>query len=137
MGTGHESAIRTWLREHGWPHADRRTQNGAADLGDLRLSERVPFVIEAKTAKRTTERATLGTFVKELQAEVENDKAEAGAVIFKKVGTTDVGEYYAIMPVKYLNVLLEKAYGESMQEPLVVKRIVGRRVVTQTIPPTS
>lgn len=137
LGTQHESAIRDWLREHGWPFADRRTQNGANDLGDLRLSERIPFVVEAKTAKSTTDRASLGSFVKELVAEVHNDRAEAGAVIFKKQGTTDVGEYYAIMPVKYLNVLLEKAYGEQVQEPLVVRRVVGRRTVSQTIPPTS
>lgn len=136
MGTAHESAIKLWLQAHGWPYADRRRLNGAADLGDLQLSERIPFIIEAKTAKKTTERATLGTFVKELEAEVINSKSEAGAVVFKKVGTTDVGEFYALMPVKYLNVLLEKCYGESMQEPLVVKRVIGRRVVSQTIPPT-
>ena len=52
MGTEHESKIKAWLREHGWPYADRRTQNGAADLGDLVLSERIPFIIEAKTAKK-------------------------------------------------------------------------------------
>lgn len=135
MGTEHETKIKQWLREHGWPYADRRPQNGAADVGDLHLSERIPFVVEAKTAKRTTDRATLGTFVKELEVEVANAKAEAGAVIFKKVGTTDVGEYYAIMPVKYLNTLLEKCYGESLAQPITVNRIVGRRVVSQTIPP--
>lgn len=136
MGTEHETKIKLWLREHGWPYADRKTQAGANDEGDLRLSERIPFVVEAKTARSTTDRASLGTFVKELEAEVINSKSEAGAVIFKKKGTTDVGEYYAIMPVKYLNTLLEKAYGESLREPLVVRRVVGRRVVTQTIPPT-
>lgn len=136
MGTEHESKIKAWLREHGWPYADRRTQNGAADLGDLVLSERIPFIIEAKTAKKTTERATLGTFVSELKAEVGNSKSDAGAVVFKKVGTTDVGEYYAIMPVNYLNHLLKLAYGEKA-EPITVKRVVGRRVVTQTIPPTG
>ena len=112
MGTSHESSIRTWLREHGWPYADRRAQNGSADLGDLRLSERIPFVVEAKTAKSTTDRASLGTFVKELTTEVDNAGAESGAVVFKKKGTTDVGEFYAILPVKYLNILLKRAYGE-------------------------
>lgn len=125
LGTQHESAIRDWLRSHGWPFADRRAQSGAHDLGDIRLSERIPFVVEAKAAKSTTDRASLGSFVKELVAEVNNDRAEAGAVIFKKQGTTDVGEYYAIMPVKYLNVLLEKAYGEQVSEPLIVRRIIG------------
>lgn len=139
FGTEHESRVRTWLRGHGWPYADRRPKNGAKDLGDLRLSERIKFVIEAKNAKSTTDKAAIGSMVKELEVEVANDQAEAGAVILKRRGTTDVGEYYAIMPVKYLNTLLLKAYGEEPPPvlPREIKRIVGRRVITQTIPPTS
>lgn len=113
MGTTHETAIVTWLRDHGWPWADKKRQAGAQDRGDVQVSERIPFVIEAKTAKSTTDRASLGTFVKELVVEVDNAGAESGAVVFKKKGTTDVGEFYAILPVKYLNVLLKRAYGGS------------------------
>lgn len=112
LGTSHETAIKTWLRGNGWPYADRRTLAGASDEGDLRLSERVPFTIEAKTAKSTTDKASLGAFMKELVAEVENSESESGAVILKKRGTTDVGEYYAIMPVWMLNILLQRAYQE-------------------------
>lgn len=111
MGTSHETAIKEWLRKNGWPYAERKTLAGAADEGDIRLSERVPFVIEAKTAKSTTDRAAIGSFVKELEAEVVNSGSESGAVILKKRGTTDVGQYYAIMPVHMLNVILSKAYG--------------------------
>lgn len=113
IGTQHETDIKSWLNANGWPYADRRALSGAADKGDLRLSERIPFVIEAKSAKSTTDRASLGTFVSELEAEVENAQAESGAVIFKKRGTTDVGKYYAILPVWMLNVLLTRAYGGS------------------------
>jgi len=113
LGTAHETAIKEWFQKNGWPYSDRKTQAGSNDKGDLRLSERVPFVVEAKTAKSTTDRASLGTFVKELEAEVQNANAESGAVIFKKKGTTDVGEYYAIMPVWMLNVILQKAYPET------------------------
>jgi len=110
MGTSHESAIVNWLKEHGWPWASRKTLAGAADEGDIRLSERIPFVIEAKTSKSTTDRAAIGTWLKELEAEVDNSGSESGAVIHKRRGTTDVGEYIVMMPVKYLNVLLNKAY---------------------------
>lgn len=113
LGTKNETAIKEWLRNNGWPYADRKVLAGAADEGDLRLSERIPFVIEAKTAKSTTDRASLGTFVKELEAEVKNAEAECGAVIFKRKGTTDIGNYYAIMPVYMLNELLKKAYPQS------------------------
>lgn len=111
LGTQNETAIKEWLRANGWPYADRKVLAGANDEGDIRLSERIPFVIEAKTAKSTTDRASLGTFVRELEVEVANADAECGAVIFKKKGTTNVGDYYAIMPVHMLNELLKRAFG--------------------------
>ena len=113
LGTKHESDIVNWFKAHGWRWAHRRTLKGSSDEGDVCLSERIPFTIEAKTAKKTTDRAALGSFVSELKAEVEAVGDEAGAVVFKKRGTTDVGEYYAIMPVSYLNTLLTRAYGED------------------------
>lgn len=113
LGTKHETDIKTWLRENGWPYADRLTQEGSADRGDLRLSEIIPFIIEAKTAFGKTDRAAIGTWVKELEAEVRNYGASGGAVCHKKKGTTDVGEFYAILPMKYLNALLTMAFGQQ------------------------
>jgi N-dimethylarginine dimethylaminohydrolase len=128
-----ETAIKKWLREHGWPFAHRRTQQGSADEGDLCLSERIPFTIEAKNSRKTTDRAAIGTWLKELETEVTNVGDEAGAVIHKRRGTTDVGESIVIMPLKYLNVLLTRAYGSSEISPqLSPKR---RRVIPRSDPP--
>ena len=113
MGTKHESDIVRWLKAHGWRWAHRRTQKGSADEGDVCLSERIPFTIEGKNSKRSTDRAAIGTWLRELEAEVNAVGDEAGAVIHKRRGTTDVGEYVVIMPVKYLNHLLTAAYGEG------------------------
>lgn len=113
MGTAHETAVVSWLKDHGWPWARRRTQKGGKDEGDVCLSERIPFTIEAKTSRRTTERVAIGTWMKELEDEVKNSGDVAGAVIFKRRGTTDVGEYHALMPVKYLNVLLNGTFGDA------------------------
>lgn len=124
IGTQHETDIVGWLRAHGWKWAHRRTQKGSADEGDLCLSERIPFTIEAKTSRKTTERAAIGTWVRELEAEVEAVGDLAGAVVFKRRGTTDVGEYIAIMPVKYLNLLLEGNFGEDR----VSSKKIGKRV---------
>ena len=126
LGTKLETEIKTWLRAHGWRWADRIPRRGSADEGDVRLSERVPFIIEAKSAKRTTDRAAIGTWLRELESEVSHSKSEAGAVVHKKRGTIDVGEYVAIMPVKYLNHLLKKAYGEDFEAVPTRRR---RRVI--------
>jgi hypothetical protein len=133
LGTILETAIKNWLREHGWPFAHRRTQQGSADEGDLCLSERIPFTIEAKNSRKTTDRAAIGTWLKELEAEVTNVGDEAGAVIHKRRGTTDVGESIVIMPLKYLNVLLTRAYGSSEISPqLSPKR---KRLIPRSDPP--
>ena len=125
LGTQHESHVVSWLKEHGWPWAHRRTQKGSADEGDVCLSERIPFTIEGKTARKTTDRMAVGTWLRELEAEVEAVGDEAGAIIYKRRGTTDVGEYVVLMPVKYLNLLLERTYGDVAPE-------LGRR--RRTIP---
>lgn len=111
LGTAHETHVVEWLKAHGWPFATRKTLAGASDKGDIQLSERVPFVIEAKTSKASTDRAALGQWMKELEEEVANSNSLFGAVVHKKRGTTDVGEYYVIMPVKFLNVLLRMCFG--------------------------
>ena len=111
LGTSHETAIVNWFKANGWPYAARKTLKGSADQGDIQLSERVPFVVEAKTAKATTDKANISGWLKELEAEIIAAEAETGAIIMKKRGTTDVAEYVAIMPVKVLNHLLQRAYG--------------------------
>jgi hypothetical protein len=40
----------------------------------------------------------LSGWVKELVVEVDNANAVTGAVVHKRKGTTDVGEWYATMP---------------------------------------
>jgi hypothetical protein len=52
---------------------------------------------------------TLSEWLKELEVEMHNDKAETGAVIHKKSGTQDVGKWYATMPVSVWFKLLEEA----------------------------
>jgi hypothetical protein len=129
LGTQLESAIVGWLKQHGWPFAHRRTQKGSPDEGDVCLSERIPFTIEAKNSRRTTERAAIGTWLRELETEVTNVGDEAGAVIHKRRGTTDVGEYVAIMPVKYLNHLLTLAYESELgipSSPRARRRVIPR-----------
>lgn len=128
LGTELETALKRWLIDNGWPYADRITLRGP-DEGDVRLSERIPFVLEGKSAKRSTERATLGTWVRELEVEVTNAGAIAGAVVHKKRGTTNVGDYYAIMPVHMLNTLLRLAFPEAppTQSPEATKPTPLRR----------
>ncbi len=113
MGTAHETDIVNWLRANGWRHATRRPLSGGKDTGDVRLSETVPFTIEAKTAKKTTDRMAVGTWLRELSEEIVNSDSLSGAVVYKQRGTTDVGKYVVLMRVEHLNVLLTRAFPTS------------------------
>lgn len=123
LGTQHETDIVNWLKSKGWKYATRIVLKGGKDEGDVVLSERIPFVIEAKTAKSTTDRAALGTWLRELATEVENGGYEGGAVVHKKRGTTDVGEYIVLMPMKYLHELLCAKYADLREPPADVPRL--------------
>lgn len=125
-GTKTESALVNWLKEHGWPYARRLALKGVRDEGDVTLGDGIPVAIESKAVARLN----LAGWMKEIEAEVENSGAEWGFVVVKKRGTQDPGEYYAVLPVKYLNEVMVKLYGDRLlAAPKVSPR---RRVIRRT-----
>jgi G:T-mismatch repair DNA endonuclease (very short patch repair protein) len=104
-GTAAETAVVRYLREHGFPHAERRALHGTADKGDITGAGQV--VWEVKNHKQLS----LAEWIKELEAEMTNAGVDVGAVIAKKRGTTDPGEWYAILPTRILvGLLIEAGY---------------------------
>jgi hypothetical protein len=82
---------------------ERRALAGLLDRGDI---AGIPGVVmEVKNHKEIK----LSSWLKELEVEMKNDKADTGVVIHKKTGTLDVGNWYATMPVSIWFKLLEEA----------------------------
>ncbi len=102
-GTAAETAVVNWLVSKGRNHVERRSLNGSNDRGDIAGLPGV--VIEVKNHKEIK----LSQWIKELEAEMHNDKADTGVIIHKKTGTTDVGMWYATLPVSVWFKLLEEA----------------------------
>ncbi len=102
-GTAAETAVVKWLVEQGRLYVERRTLNGSTDRGDI--SGLPGVVVEVKNHKTMK----LSEWLKELEVEMKNDKADTGVIIHKKSGTTDVGKWYATMPVDVWFKLLEEA----------------------------
>ena len=102
-GTAAETAVVNWLQSKGRKSVERRTLNGVKDRGDI--AGIVGLVIEVKNHQRMA----LSEWVDELNVEMLNDKADTGVVIHKRKGTTDVGRWYATMPVEVWFKLLEEA----------------------------
>ena len=108
-GSRHERNIAEYLVSKGWKRAVRRGGAGATnDRGDI--DGLYGVVIEAKDEKRHD----YSGYLRELINEVKNAKASTGVVIVKKRGTTNVGEYYALMTVDmWVELLKEAGYGDT------------------------
>jgi hypothetical protein len=118
-GTQLETATVNWLREHGFPFARRIVKEGVRDKGDVTLGDGIPVTIEAKN----TRSFDLAGAQRELADEMENARHRWGFAIHKKRGTTNVGDYYAVLPVHVLADILRVALKQTAQplEPSVVK----------------
>lgn len=104
-GSKAEKDVEKWLKDNGFPYAARRVAGAQLDKGDISGVEGV--TIEVKDHKKMV----LSGWLQELEIEMANDNAWTGAVIHKKKGTLDVGEWYATMPVKVWIKLIRKVMG--------------------------
>lgn len=90
-GTAWETAVVTYLRENGAPHAERRTLNGANDRGDIAGIPGV--VIECKNEKAVT----LAAYADETTTETANDGARIGLAWIKRRGKTSPAHAYVLL----------------------------------------
>jgi hypothetical protein len=98
VGTDAENKVRNYAIERGWYAADRLTQSGAKDRGDIRLGDGVKVTIEVKGGQGAL--SSPHSHLRELKAEMANNGHTIGAVVAKKAGSTNVGDdWVAMMPV--------------------------------------
>ena len=112
-GSSAELAVAKWLNRLGWVHAERSRAGWTDDRGDI---DGMPGVcIEVKNEKRID----LPGYLRELEVEMKNAKAWAGAVIVKRRGSTDPADWYAVMPAqKWAELLLELDQPNNPATPL-------------------
>jgi len=105
-GTRWESAIVTYLRERGWPHAERRTLSGAKDQGDI--AGIVGGVIEAKDQARHS----FAEWLDEANKERDHAHADFGVVWAHRRGKSSPRDGYVVMDGDTFTWLLKSAgYG--------------------------
>ena len=109
-GSAAELAVAKWLRKLGWIHAERSRAGFQDDRGDI---DGMPGVcIEVKNEKKID----LPGYLRELEVEIANAQAWTGTVIIKRRGSTNVDDWYAVMPAKIwgeLMVMLDQPNGNS------------------------
>lgn len=102
-GSAAERAVVKFLQANGFIHAERTRAGWADDRGDI---DGLPGVtIEVKAEKRID----LAGYMGELEREMKAGKADTGAVIVKRRGTTNVGAWYAVLPASLWVQLLKEA----------------------------
>lgn len=104
-GTRWESQIVAALIAAGWPHAERRSLNGAHDKGDI---AGIPgLVIEAKDHKRLT----LAEFVDQATTEATNANAPIGVAWLHRKGKSSPLDGYVVMTgATFVQLLKEAGY---------------------------
>lgn len=100
LGTSFEVDVCAFLREHGFPLAERRAQEGKNDRGDVAGT---PHVFECKNLKSID----LAGGMDELKGELSNAGTEFGFLIVKR-RRKSTGEAYACMTLEQLTRLLER-----------------------------
>ena len=98
-GTLWESRCVTYLREHGFPWAERRAMAGAYDKGDIHLPG---VMIECKAEKQIT----LAEYMKEVKAQTANCPPNTVGVAWVKAPGKSIDDSYVVMsPATFLALL--------------------------------
>lgn len=90
-GSSFERLIADYLKNHGFPFADRRVKTGAKDTGDIggvhvNVNELCSPSDRIAIEVKNTAKLSLGTWASEAETERVNDDALAGVVVHKRHG---------------------------------------------------
>ncbi len=102
-GTAFETAVVRYLRDHGFPYAERAPLAGNKDRGDITGTP--GLVWECKNAKEIR----LAQWIEETQVEADNANADHGILVVKRPRHGDPGDAYAVLPLSDLVDLLKEA----------------------------
>jgi hypothetical protein len=114
VGKDTEQRVARWLRDNGFPHAERRVKTGyttsqriVSDAGDI---DGTPGIVWQIKSLRTRDRRTPGAdpntgmerevpgWLLETEAQRQAANAHAGILVVRRWGTTDVGRWWAFFP---------------------------------------
>jgi hypothetical protein len=129
VGKQTEQAVARWLRDHGFPHAERTVRTGYKATG-RELSDRGDIdgcpglVVQCKSLRPAdrAERAVEG-WLTETEIQRQATSAEIGLLIVRRWGTTDVGRWWAFLRAGVLGGV------QASGEPLAPVRLEVRHAV--------
>lgn len=101
IGTAAETAVVRYLREHGFPHAERRALAGAFDLGDVTGTPGVCWEVKGGQAAKTASDGQVEAWLVETEVERANSRSDVGVLVMARagIGPVNAGRWWAILPV--------------------------------------
>lgn len=116
-GTSTESLVVGYLRDNGWPYAERRALSGSLDKGDI--AGMPGLAVEVKYGNGTLK---IGPWLTETGIERLNAGADHGILVVKPfgMGEKNVGKFYAIMVARDFDLLLAKVVDQPEPGVFVV-----------------
>lgn len=109
IGTPTETAVVNFLRENGWPNAERRALHGSKDLGDVTGCPGLVFEVKGGAAAMNASDGLLDKWLVETEQERLNARADYGILVMKRrgIGFPRAGWWTAAMWLGDLHRMLE------------------------------
>ena len=98
IGTAAESAVVKVLREHGFPHAERRALRGSADWGDVTGTPGLVWEVKGGDAAKDASDNQIADWMDEAQTEAGNAGATYGFLIVAR-RRKNVRDWWAVIDV--------------------------------------
>lgn len=98
-GTAWETQVVNYLKDNGWPYAERRTLSGNSDRGDINFDP--TWILECKDEAKIT----LSEYMREVEVEKQNAGALFGAAIVKARRKSVDQAYVVLSLVDFVRIL--------------------------------
>src|SRR5690606_36637180 len=86
IGTAAETAVVRYLRDHGFPHAERRTLRGSQDAGDITGIPGVCWSVKGGQAAKDASDGLVEDWLSELERQRSRAKASYGVLVLQRRG---------------------------------------------------
>lgn len=99
IGTAAETAVVRALRQHGWPHAERRALAGIHDLGDITGTPGICWEVKGGDAARNASDGQIADWLAETEKERVNAHADIGVLVIQRrsVGPANAHRWWAVL----------------------------------------
>lgn len=101
IGTAAESAVARFLRENGFPYAERRALRGTEDAGDITGTPGVCWEVKGGQAAKFPGDGQVDKWLRDTDTETDNAGADLGILVMQRggYGPTRCGSWWAVVRI--------------------------------------